>query len=56
MNIKTVYDPPPIPTDRYDWYAYDADTHDGDPLIGLGSTEQEAIANLMDVLADGKTG
>jgi hypothetical protein len=56
-NIVTKYDPPPIPTRKYDWTAtfedYDADydgymcAYYGDP-IGEGATEQEAIDNLLD--------
>jgi hypothetical protein len=59
MNIKTHYDPKPIPDRRFDWSAIDDDTYDGaedsGPLaraIGYGRTEQEAIADLKDRLED----
>ena len=53
MNIKTRFDPPPIPDRRFDWTAIDDDTYDGADdsrtrhQIGHGSTEQEAINDLI---------
>jgi len=51
MNIRTHYDPPPIPMRDSDWSAYDDDTYDGPgSLIGWGATEAEAIADLQEQL------
>lgn len=49
MNIKTELWYKPIPTNKYDWSAYDDDTYGGDPgePVGYGATEQEAIADLL---------
>ena len=58
MNIQTDYWPKPIPTAAYDWSATDSDTYDGAPdssnrnQVGHGATEQEAIADLLAILAD----
>jgi len=54
MRIKTHYDPPPIPPRDYDWCAYDDDTYDGTPgqPIGWGATEQAAIDDLLEQIAD----
>lgn len=50
-NIKTHYDPPPIPTRDCDWSAIDDNTYDGPGCpIGWGSTEQEAIDDLLEKL------
>lgn len=62
MKIVTHYDPKPIPVRDFDWTAnlegYDPGEPDeegtyrgGDPL-GFGSTEAEAVADLMAQLAD----
>ena len=51
-NIRTTYDPKPIPDRRYDWTAIDADTYDGLGCpIGYGLTEADAIADLKEKLA-----
>lgn len=50
MTLKTVYDPKPIPIRRFDWEAYDDDTFDMGSCIGYGTTEQEAIDNLMEMI------
>lgn len=50
MTIRTVHVCPPIPVRDYDWQAYDTDNYDPedpDALVGWGSTEERAIANLM---------
>lgn len=48
MNIKTHYDPKPIPDFRFDWCAVDDDTYDGEGCpIGYGATEQDAISDLL---------
>ena len=59
MRIKTHYDPPPVPLRQFDWHAIDDDTYDGaedaGPLarvIGYGRTEQDAIDDLMEQLAE----
>jgi hypothetical protein len=56
VKIKTYYDPPPIPTRQFDWCALDDDTYDGAPYsncpIGLGATEDEAIADLKQQLEE----
>ena len=57
MNIKTYYNPPPIPSKgEFDWTAIDNDSYDGAPdsntrhLIGYGITEQQAIDDLKEKL------
>lgn len=52
MNIRTVYDPPPIPIRDFDWRAIDADTYDYTEPVGWGRTEAEAIADLLEQLED----
>ncbi|HNA21764.1 MAG TPA: hypothetical protein PLN40_10185 [Agitococcus sp.] len=51
MNIKTRYDPKPIPVRFFDWTAVDDDTYDLGEPTGYGATE-EAIKDLMDQLED----
>lgn len=50
MTIITEYDPPPIPTRQFDWYAIDDDTYEPGCPIGWGTTEQEAINDLLEKL------
>lgn len=45
-KIITNYDFPPIPIRSFDWSAAREDYDEGD-LIGQGSTEQEAIEDLI---------
>ena len=58
MKIKTEFWAKPIPMRQFDWAAYDEDTYDGaeDSVtrsqIGYGRTEQEAINELMELLAE----
>lgn len=56
MKIRTVYEYPPIPIRDYDWYAIDDDTYDGAPdshdPVGWGRTEEAAIADLMEQIAE----
>jgi hypothetical protein len=53
MKIKTNFEYPPIPVRRFDWNAIDDDTYDGHGSpIGYGATEAEAIADLMEQLAE----
>jgi hypothetical protein len=48
MNIKTEYDPPPIPFRGNDWTAIETDTYCGpDGLVGYGETEAQAIDDLF---------
>lgn len=57
MKIVTNHDFPPIPDRRWDWSAIDSNTYDGADdssnrnQVGHGATEQEAIDNLMEILA-----
>ena len=51
MNIRTTYDPKPIPDRRYDWTATEIDYEPGRP-IGYGVTEAEAINDLQDQMED----
>jgi len=58
MKIVATYDPKPIPLRHYDWEAVDADIYDGAPdnpgrtNIGYGTTREEAIAELEEILRD----
>jgi hypothetical protein len=58
MNIVTNYDHPPIPDRSFDWSAVDDDTYDGAPdthppcPIGRGATEAEAVADLLEQIAE----
>ena len=59
MNIQTTCDHPPIPFRGWDWSAIDGDTFDGDPdssprsrIVGRGTTEAEAIADLIEQTED----
>lgn len=51
VTPRTSYDYPPLPTRRFDWSAVHPDYEPGDP-IGRGSTEAEAIADLMEQLEE----
>lgn len=53
MQIKTYFDPPPIPVRSFDWRAIDDATYDGEGCpIGWGATEAEAIANLQEQIEE----
>ena len=52
MKIRTSFDYPPIPIRSFDWSAIDDDTYDYDAPIGQGPTEQAAIADLLQQIAD----
>ena len=58
MKIRTTYAPPPIPHRQFDWSAIDDSTYDGAEdsgtrnQIGYGKTEQEAIDDLLEQLAE----
>ena len=53
--VHTEHDLPPIPKREFDWSAIHED-YDGESkrfwAVGYGRTEQEAIADLMDLLDD----
>lgn len=49
MNIKTKYDPKPIPSRSHDWEAWDGDNEESSP-VGYGASEQEAIDDLQQAL------
>ena len=46
MNIKTVYEDPPVPVPGF-WIAYDDDLGADTSPYGQGATEQEAVDDLM---------
>lgn len=54
MKIKTEFINPPIPIRNMDWSAVDDDTYSGDPgePVGYGKTEQEAIDDLLQMIAE----
>ena len=60
-NIRTTFDPPPIPVRSADWCAVNDDEYDVDgdsegfwslSPVGHGATEEEAIADLLMQLED----
>jgi hypothetical protein len=51
MNIKTEYVYPPIPMRNFDWQACMEGWEPNDP-IGVGATEEDAIADLMDQMGE----
>jgi hypothetical protein len=46
-TVITAFDPPPVPSRKYDWEARRRDYDIGDPL-GRGPTEQAAIDDLLE--------
>lgn len=52
MRIVTNHVFPPILVRSMDWSAIDDDTYDYDQPVGWGSTEHEAIADLMEKLEE----
>lgn len=54
MQIRTEFQPNLTPNTRGVWTAIDDDTYDGQPgdPMGHGFTEQEAIDDLLDQMAD----
>jgi hypothetical protein len=60
MKIRNNYEPKPTPTRNCDWSAIDEHTYDGAPdsktrrEIGWGATAQEAVADLLRLLGDGR--
>lgn len=56
MNIRTYYDPKPIPVRSWDWSAYDDDTYDGPGCpVGYGATEAEAIRDLREQMEEARS-
>jgi hypothetical protein len=49
MKIIAIYNPPPISTDKFDWYAVDEHSFDGNGKqpMGHGRTREEAIIHLL---------
>lgn len=47
-EIKTNFNPPPIPDRNYDWAAYREYYDEGDD-IGYGPTKEAAIASLLEL-------
>lgn len=54
LNIKTKYDPPPIPSRDADWSAIEDSTYEPSSAIGWGATEREAIDDLIAQLEAGQ--
>ena len=52
MKIVTHYDPKPIPDRRFDWTAYDGDTFGPGRPVGYGTTERDAIDDLVAQIED----
>ena len=53
LRIATDHVFPPIPIRQFDWCAYDDNSYDGPgSVLGHGRTEQEAIENLTQELAE----
>lgn len=56
MKIVTDYWAKPIPLRQFDWSAIDDDTYDGaedsNCPVGYGATEQQAIDDLLEQMAD----
>ena len=51
LKIKPDYWPKPIPLRQFDWSAVTDNYEPGDP-VGYGATQNEAIADLLELLAD----
>jgi len=51
-DIRTSYSPKPIGIRNFDWEAVDYETLDCDSLVGHGSTEAEAIADLVEQMEE----
>ncbi len=50
VTVATTFSKKPIDVRRFDWCASFADekpANDGDPLVGWGETEADAIGDLM---------
>lgn len=53
MKIKVIYTRPPITTNVFDYHAIDEDSSEPGMPIGWGTTAEEAIANLKEMIANG---
>lgn len=51
-RILTEYDPPPIPSDKWNWSAVDDATYEPGSPIGYGPTEQAAIDDLIEQIEE----
>jgi len=51
LKIRPDYWPKPIPLRQFDWSAVTDNYEPGDP-VGYGRTQDEAIADLLELLAD----
>ncbi|MGI9158967.1 MAG: hypothetical protein ACR2K1_04365 [Saprospiraceae bacterium] len=51
MKIKTTFEPKPVPTAEFDWCAT-FDGYEAGAPIAYGPTESEAVALLLECLAD----
>lgn len=51
LRIRTELVKPPIPTHRYDWAAW-IDGEEESNIQGRGATESDAIAELLETLAE----
>lgn len=49
LRIRTSNDCPPVPSTRYDWSAW---VEDQEELVGRGATESDAVAELLQTLAE----
>lgn len=49
VEVRTTYDPPPIPERAFDWRAT-VYHRNGDMIFGFGAKEAEAIADLESLL------
>ncbi len=55
MKIRITFEHPPIPIRSCDFSAVDENTYDGPGCpIGRGATEQEAIDDLLEQIAERK--
>jgi len=52
MDIHTAHNPKPVRHRGFDWEAVDYDTLDCDSPVGYGSTEEAAIADLLQQLEE----
>ena len=51
LKIRPDYWPKPIPLRQFDWSAVTDNYEPGDP-VGYGRTQGEAVADLLELLAD----
>ena len=51
LKIRPDYWPKPIPLRQFDWSAVTDNYEPGDP-VGYGKTQDEAVADLLELLAE----